>query len=110
MTKLALVDVVRQLRVDLANAVAEAAGEMIQFEVGPIEAELSVEFEREGKVGGKITAWVVEFSGEAKMTETRGHPNRRAPSATLYVPRGNHRSRAHHIRSRRVAPVLRRSR
>jgi hypothetical protein len=73
MTKLALVDVVRQLRVDLANAVAEAAGEMIQFEVGPIEAELSVEFEREGKVGGKITAWVVEFSGEAKMTETRGH-------------------------------------
>jgi hypothetical protein len=73
MTKLLLKDVVRQLRVDLAEAAAEGAGEAVRFEVGPIEAELSVEFEREGDVGGKIHAWVVEVSSQGKVTETQTH-------------------------------------
>jgi len=73
MGKLSLQDVVRRLRLDLSQSVAEGRDETVRFEVGPIEVELLVEFEREAGGGSKINAWVLELSAEGKLKETQGH-------------------------------------
>ena len=66
---LELAEVVRDLRVELMNAMQAGENEPLRFEVGTVDLELSVAVKRD--VGGKagVKFYVFELGGEAK-TET----------------------------------------
>ncbi|GAA1970484.1 trypco2 family protein [Kitasatospora viridis] len=68
-----LAEAVEAVRRQLAAAAERAAGERLQFEVGTVELEFSVELRREGKLDGKVRAWVVEAGGEGSTGRTRAH-------------------------------------
>jgi len=61
-----LAAVVRQLRDELDEARRDAAGEDLQFELGPVELEMTVALSREGTAGGKVRIWVLEAGAEGK--------------------------------------------
>jgi hypothetical protein len=63
-----LASVVRQLRAELNEAVADAQGERLRFELGPVQLSLTVTVGREGGPGAKVRFWVVEAGGEAKLS------------------------------------------
>jgi hypothetical protein len=65
-----LAEVIAQLRAELDRARASAATEALQFELGPIELEVSVALEAVGGVEGKVRFWVVEIGGSAQATST----------------------------------------
>lgn len=62
-----LAQVIRELRTELNAAIADGAGEELQFTVGPIELELTVAVTREAAAGGKIKFWVVEANGQGRL-------------------------------------------
>ncbi|MEW1658732.1 trypco2 family protein [Streptomyces sp. NPDC093707] len=63
-----LASVIRDLRAELAQAISEAEGEALRFELGPIELEVAVELERGGNAGAKVRFWVVESGAEGKVS------------------------------------------
>lgn len=63
-----LASVVRQLRVELNEALADAEGERLRFELGPVQVTLSVTVGREGGAGAKVRFWVVEAGADAKLS------------------------------------------
>jgi hypothetical protein len=73
MERLSLPEIVAQLRSDLTEAVRAAVDEELRFEVGPIEVELEVGFERTGGTGGKVSVWVLELNASGEVSETRTH-------------------------------------
>ncbi|MEV6114038.1 trypco2 family protein [Streptomyces sp. NPDC052109] len=62
-----LSEVIRQLRAELATAMAEGEGEDLRFALGPLELELSVSVQRDAAVNGKVKFWVVEAGADAKV-------------------------------------------
>ncbi|MER7708126.1 trypco2 family protein [Kitasatospora sp. NPDC097605] len=60
-----LSDVIRDLRGQLEQAMADAVGQTLAFELGDIELELSVAVESSGRAGAKVRFWVVELGGDA---------------------------------------------
>jgi len=68
MAGLELASVVRQLRAELNEAMAEADGERLRFELGPVELNLTVTVGREAKPGAKIRFWVVEAGADATIS------------------------------------------
>jgi hypothetical protein len=65
---LELASVVRQLRAELNEALDEADGERLRFELGPVELSLSVTIGREAAPGAKIRFWVIEAGVDAKVS------------------------------------------
>src|ERR1700749_1676709 len=65
---LELASVMRQLRAELNEAMEEAEGERLRFELGPVELSLTVTVGREAAPGAKIRFWVVEAGGDAKIS------------------------------------------
>ncbi|MCX4906355.1 trypco2 family protein [Streptomyces sp. NBC_00878] len=65
-----LASVIRDLREELARAIAAAEGEALRFELGSIELELSVALERSGQAGAKVRFWVMESGAEATSSAT----------------------------------------
>jgi Trypsin-co-occurring domain 2 len=65
---LELASVVRQLRAELNEALGDAEGERLRFELGPVELSLSVTVAREATPGAKIRFWVVEAGADAKLS------------------------------------------
>ena len=65
---LELASVVRQLRAELNEALEEAKGERLRFELGPVELSLTVTVGREGGPGAKIRFWVIEAGADAKIS------------------------------------------
>ncbi len=63
-----LASVIRQLRAELNEALADAQGERLRFELGPVQVSLTVTVGREGGPGAKIRLWVVEAGGDAKLS------------------------------------------
>lgn len=63
-----LASVVRQLRADLNEALDEAEGERLRFELGPVELSLTMTVGREAGPGAKIRFWVVEAGADAKIS------------------------------------------
>lgn len=63
-----LASVVRQLRTELNEALGDAEGERLRFELGPVELSLKVTIGREATPGAKIRFWVVEAGAEAKIS------------------------------------------
>jgi hypothetical protein len=68
MDDLGLASVVRQLRAELNEALAEADGERLRFELGPVELSLKVTIGREVAPGAKIRFWVIEAGTDAKVS------------------------------------------
>jgi hypothetical protein len=68
MGSLDLASVVRQLRQELNEALADSEGERLRFELGPVELALTVTVGREATPGAKIRFWVVEAGADAKIS------------------------------------------
>ena len=63
-----LASVVRQLRAELNEAMGEAEGERLRFELGPVELSLTVTVGREAAPGARIRFWVIEAGADAKIS------------------------------------------
>jgi hypothetical protein len=68
MAGLELASVVRQLRAELNEALDDAEGERLRFELGPVELSLTVTVGREATPGARIRFWVVEAGADAKIS------------------------------------------
>src|SRR5690242_19859342 len=69
MADIELADLIGDLRTELTKARAKSANEELQFEVGPVELELSVVVSREGGPTAKVKFFVVEVGGGATLGE-----------------------------------------
>jgi hypothetical protein len=65
---LELAAVLRQLRAELNEALDEADGERLRFELGPVELSLTVTVGREAAPGAKIRFWVIEAGADTKIS------------------------------------------
>lgn len=68
MAGLELASVVRQLRAELNEAMDEAEGERLRFELGPVELTVTVTVGREAKPGAKIRFWVIEAGADTTIS------------------------------------------
>jgi hypothetical protein len=68
MSGVELASLIRQLRAELAEALAEGEGDRLRFELGPLELALTVTVGREAAPGAKIRFWVVEAGADAKVS------------------------------------------
>ena len=68
MAGLELASVIRQLREELNEAMDDAKGERLRFELGPVELSLTVTVGREAAPGAKIRFWVIEAGADAKIS------------------------------------------
>lgn len=62
-----LAQVISQLRQELSAAMREGEGEDLQFELGPIEVELTVALSKEAGPHAKVRFWVIELGADAKI-------------------------------------------
>jgi hypothetical protein len=62
-----LAEVIRELRSEVNRARVGARDDELQFELGPIDLEVTVAVEQEGGAGAKIRFWVVEIGGDARI-------------------------------------------
>jgi hypothetical protein len=65
---LELASVIRQLRAELNEAMDDAEGERLRFELGPVELSLTVTVGREATPGAKIRFWVIEAGADARVS------------------------------------------
>jgi hypothetical protein len=63
-----LASVVRQLRAELNEAMDDAGGERLRFELGPVELSVTVTVGREATPGAKIRFWVIEAGTDVKIS------------------------------------------
>jgi Trypsin-co-occurring domain 2 len=63
-----LASVVRQLRAELNEALADAEGERLRFELGPVEVSLTMTVGREAAPGAKVRFWVIEAGADARLS------------------------------------------
>jgi len=68
MASLELASVVQQLRAELNEAMSEAEGERLRFELGPVELSLTVTVGREATPGARIRFWVIDAGADAKIS------------------------------------------
>jgi hypothetical protein len=68
MAGLELASVVRQLRAELNEAMDEAEGERLRFELGPVELSLTVTVGRDATPGARIRFWVIDAGAAAKIS------------------------------------------
>jgi hypothetical protein len=59
-----LAELISQLRSDLTAAMHAGEGADLQFELGPVELELTMAINKEAKPGARIRFWVVELGAE----------------------------------------------
>jgi hypothetical protein len=67
---LKLSDFVADLRSELVEAMRAAEGEALQFELGPVEVELTVAVDKEAKPGAKVKFWVIEAGADTRIAST----------------------------------------
>jgi hypothetical protein len=65
-----LADVISELREELDRARLSAEGSAMRFGLGPVELEVTVALDREGKAGGKVRFWVAEVGAEGRVAST----------------------------------------
>jgi hypothetical protein len=63
-----LASVIRQLRAELNEALADAEGERLRFQLGPVEVALTVTVGQETTPGAKVRFWVIEAGADAKVS------------------------------------------
>ena len=79
-----LASVVRQLRAELNEALEDAEGERLRFELGPVEMSLSVTVGREAAPGAKVRFWVIEAGADAKLSRESGPGDQAGAHARRY--------------------------
>ncbi|MFD7107081.1 trypco2 family protein [Streptomyces celluloflavus] len=67
-----LSEMIQQLRQELSAALADGDGQLVRFELGPVEIEATVEVGREAGGNGKVRFWLVDAGAEGRATQTRG--------------------------------------
>ena len=72
-TAVGLGDAVRALRAELTAAIADAKGEELRFELGPVEMEFLLEVTTEASADAGVRFWVVSFGGKAGRTHGSTH-------------------------------------
>ncbi|GAA2139335.1 trypco2 family protein [Actinomadura napierensis] len=63
-------ELIRDLRSELNEAMRDAPGEGLQFELGPIELEVSVGVEKAGEAKAKVRFWVVDLETDGRLAST----------------------------------------
>lgn len=63
-------EVISELRRELQQAMEAGEGQPLRFELGPVELEATVAVEKGGGGGAKVRFWVIELSGDAKVTQS----------------------------------------
>src|SRR5689334_11480469 len=69
----ALVDAVASVRNELLEAAARSVGAGVEFVVGPVELEFTVELRQDMKIKSGFKAWVVSGEAEGGLTSSRTH-------------------------------------
>ncbi|WP_240134258.1 trypco2 family protein [Streptomyces sp. MUM 178J] len=69
-----LADAIQSIRDQLLEAAALGTGQPLDFEVGDIQMEFTLELRKEVKGGTKVKAWVVEAGADG--TRTTGHTHK----------------------------------
>lgn len=64
-----LAEVIGELRRELQRAMDAGEGELLRFELGPVELEATVAVEKGGGGSAKVRFWVIELGGDAKATQ-----------------------------------------
>jgi hypothetical protein len=89
-----LADVISDLRSELYKAIEQAEPERLQFELGPVELELSVAVEQSSEPHAKVRFWVVDVGVDASLSRTRGqtikltlHPSLTLPDGSTVTPK-----------------------
>jgi NTP-dependent ternary system trypsin peptidase co-occuring protein len=68
MSGLELASVIRQLRAELNEAMDDAEGERLRFELGPVELSLTVTVGRAATPGAKVRFWVIEAGVDVNVS------------------------------------------
>ncbi|MFJ5230866.1 trypco2 family protein [Kitasatospora sp. NPDC088391] len=68
-----LADAVEAIRGQLAEAAERGRGQAVQFEVGPVTLDFTVELTRDVRAKGGVRAWVLSADAEAGASVTRTH-------------------------------------
>jgi hypothetical protein len=63
-----LASVLRQLRAELNEALTDAEGQRLRFELGPVEVSLTVTVGRDATPGAKVRFWVIEVGADATVS------------------------------------------
>lgn len=80
-----LAEVVKNLRGELYRAIDGGESERLQFELGPIELELSVSVEQADGIHGKIRFWVVDLGAEVSDKDVSTQKLKLTLTPNLYV-------------------------
>jgi hypothetical protein len=65
-----LTEFIAQLREQLSEAMRAGEEAELQFELGPIEMELTIAAEKAGGPNAKVRFWVVELGGDLKASSS----------------------------------------
>ncbi|MFF0298373.1 trypco2 family protein [Kitasatospora sp. NPDC004615] len=68
-----LADAIEAIRLELLDASERGRGQAIQFEVGPVTLDFTVELKRDARAKAGIKAWVLSADTEAGVASTRTH-------------------------------------
>ncbi|TQF07054.1 hypothetical protein E6W39_38835 [Kitasatospora acidiphila] len=66
-----LSDAIEVIRQQLSDAAARGAGQAIQFEVGPVTLDFTVELKRDARAKGGFKAWVLSGDLEGGLTQNQ---------------------------------------
>ena len=66
-----LSDMIRELRQQLTDSLADGAGETVRFELGPVEIEATVAVSREAGANAKVRLWVVDAGADGKYAHAQ---------------------------------------
>jgi hypothetical protein len=62
-----LAEVIARLRAELIEAMRAGADAPLQFELGPVEVELTFSVDKEAAAGAKVRFWVVDATTDGKL-------------------------------------------
>ncbi|MFI9251510.1 trypco2 family protein [Streptomyces sp. NPDC053069] len=66
-----LSDMIRELREQLTSALTGGDGQLVRFEVGPVEVEATVAVTREAGADAKVKLWVVDAGANGKYSNAQ---------------------------------------
>lgn len=89
-----IVDLISDLRMQLDQAQAAAAGERLQFALGPIELELTVAISAEASGNAKVRIYVLEVGGGGTSSETSTQKIKLTLTPRIDVPAATDATRA----------------
>jgi Trypsin-co-occurring domain 2 len=68
-----LADAIRELRRELAEAMAEGQGQQVRFELGPVEIEFLLEITKAAEGDAGVRFWVVSLGGKGSFSSGSTH-------------------------------------